>query len=271
MANRSSYNRTYGARPTDTQPHKIVKRKKFSELDFCAILKPIAIELIETWVEYGSEDEFVQKVYDTLKAMYTCVRNKHHPESTFKADFHPSPQFEGARPPRYDLFERGQNATKRLSASQWARANKPKILKEPPASSSKLLERLFPFDPLLNPTEEKLGNLEGDKTLMYCLKPRDQNFTHNRGVHNGLPLKPERKAEQIDTHTISAMQMAIPDPVVLRKSPHLQHCNISTQVKVWIGIEYSTLSEPNSTNACPTRAHTHHAVAATLSTESKII
>lgn len=59
MTNRTSYNRTFGARPTDTLPFKIVKRKKFSELDFCAILKPSAIELIETWVGHGSEDEFV--------------------------------------------------------------------------------------------------------------------------------------------------------------------------------------------------------------------
>ncbi len=37
---KTSYNRQYGERPKEEEAFKVVKKKKFSELDFASILKP---------------------------------------------------------------------------------------------------------------------------------------------------------------------------------------------------------------------------------------
>lgn len=43
MSIKSSYNTSFGDRPKEEEAFKIVKRKKFSELDFASILKPVAL------------------------------------------------------------------------------------------------------------------------------------------------------------------------------------------------------------------------------------
>jgi len=40
MSVKSSYNRQFGERPKDEEAYQIVKKKRFSELDFTSILKP---------------------------------------------------------------------------------------------------------------------------------------------------------------------------------------------------------------------------------------
>ena len=59
------------------------------------------------------------------------------------------------------------------------------------------------FEPLMNPREEMLSELKGDKTLVYYCKPQDPSFTHYAGYHTGSQVPESRKAEILDINTIS--------------------------------------------------------------------
>lgn len=62
--------------------------------------------------------------------------------------------------------------------------------------------------------------MKGDRDLVYYLNPRDPSFTHYGGYFSGRQINDEKvKAEVLDTFTVSAMQMASPDPIVISKLP----------------------------------------------------
>lgn len=54
-SNVSSYNRQFGDRPKEEEAYHIIKKKKFSELDFASILKPGPCAMIEKWIIGDSE------------------------------------------------------------------------------------------------------------------------------------------------------------------------------------------------------------------------
>lgn len=65
--------------------------------------------------------------------------------------------------------------------------------------------------------------MKGDRDLVYYLNPRDPSFTHYGGYFSGRQINDEKvKAEVLDTFTVSAMQMASPDPIVISKLPKIK-------------------------------------------------
>lgn len=76
IANKSSYSRSFGERPKDEEAYRIIKKNKFSDLDFTSILKPEPLRMLENWVQFNNEDEFLSRVYFTLRSMYTIIRGK---------------------------------------------------------------------------------------------------------------------------------------------------------------------------------------------------
>ena len=86
-----------------------------------------------------------------------------------------------------------------------------------PKPSAALLLKQFPFPPLMDPKTTRHDDLKGDAPLIYCLKPGDPNYTSYGGNFGGKQIDEAVKAKQLDTHTISVMQMACPDPVVMSK------------------------------------------------------
>jgi len=50
IANKSSYSRSFGERPKDEEAYRIIKKTKFSDLDFTSILKPEPLRMLENWV-----------------------------------------------------------------------------------------------------------------------------------------------------------------------------------------------------------------------------
>ena len=111
MSIKSSYNTSFGDRPKEEKAFKIVKRKKFSELDFASILKPAALQIIEKWINNDSEEEFTARVYFTLRDMYTIVRGKTYFSTTNRDLYVDTPKYVASHPPRFDIFEKVQNAT----------------------------------------------------------------------------------------------------------------------------------------------------------------
>lgn len=127
MAVKSSYNRQFGERPKEEEAFLIVKKKKFSELDFASILAPEPLRMIEKWISGENEEEFTARVYFTLRDMYTIVRGKTQFITTNSETLVDKPQYLGAQPARFDLFEIKQNATARATASNFANETKKRL------------------------------------------------------------------------------------------------------------------------------------------------
>lgn len=184
MNTKSSYNRQFGERPKDEEAYTIVKKKRLSELDFASILKPVQCAMIEKWIAGDSEEEFTARVFFTLRDMYTIVRGKTMFGTTNRDLYVDAPKYAGAQPPRFDLFEKNQNASMRKTNTNAALDAKKRLaesqkgIKVP--TSMQLLSQ-FKFDPLMDPKATRHEDLYGDRDLIYYLNPRDPNFTHYTG------------------------------------------------------------------------------------------
>ena len=106
MNTKSSYNRQFGERPRDEEAFHIVKKKRFSELDFASILKQEPCAMIERWIIGDSDQEFVSRVFFTLRDMYTIVRGKSNFATTNRDLYVDAPKYVESNPPRFDLFEK---------------------------------------------------------------------------------------------------------------------------------------------------------------------
>lgn len=176
--------------------------------------------MIEKWISGESEEEFTARVYFTLRDMYTIVRGKTFFNTTNRDMFVDAPQYVASQPPRFDLFEKAQNASLRQTAANIAIEAKKKAaaaLRGQSIPTAAALLKNFHFDPLMDPKATRHDDLHGDKNLIYYLKPRDPSFTHYSGYYMGKQVGDKERAEILDTFTTSAMQMPSPDPVVLRK------------------------------------------------------
>jgi len=220
MAVKSSYNRQFGERPKEEEAFHIVKKKRFSELDFASILKPGPLFMIEKWINGESEEEFTSRVFFTLRDMYTIVRGKSCFATTNRDLYVDAPKYVGSQPPRFDLFEKHQNASLRATATNMAIEAKKKhaatMRGQSNPTSAQLLKN-FQFESLIEPKGFRHEDLKGDSGLIYFLNPRDQSFTHYAGNFGGKQVDDKFKAEILDTFTTSAMQMPSPDPVVQNK------------------------------------------------------
>lgn len=188
MSVKSSYNRQFGDRPQDEEAFQIVKKKRFSELDFSSILKPTPNAYIERWIINDSDEEFTSRVFFTLRAMYTIVRGKSNFETTNRAQYIDAPKYVASQPPRFDLFEKHQNATLRATAASFSLQKKKTALENSKGqyqpSSSEMLKK-FKYDPLMDPKGTRHDDLKGDKGLVYFLNPRDASYTHYSGYFAG--------------------------------------------------------------------------------------
>lgn len=91
IANKSSYNRSFGERPKDEEAYRIVKKNKFSDLDFTSILKQEPLMILEKWIQCDNEDEFTARVYFTLRDMYTICRGQSNYNTTQRDHFVDAP------------------------------------------------------------------------------------------------------------------------------------------------------------------------------------
>lgn len=102
--------------------------------------------MIEKWIIGDSDEEFTSRVFFTLRAMYTIVRGKSNFETSNRAHFIDAPKYVASNPPRFDLFEKHQNATLRATAASMALEKKKaetEHKKAHPAPSSSALIKNF--------------------------------------------------------------------------------------------------------------------------------
>ena len=98
----TNYSITYGERPKMKEDQEILRYKKLSDLSISKILRPAQLQYLEKWIEINEMNELSQKLYITLRDMYTRVFNNTATITT-KDDSFAWPKVEPeALPPRYD-------------------------------------------------------------------------------------------------------------------------------------------------------------------------
>jgi hypothetical protein len=71
----SSYCNQFGDKPKAVEDFHVVKQKKFRQLDLAQYIKPEVAAYFERWLEIGNLDEFVKKLYFTLREIHTIIKN----------------------------------------------------------------------------------------------------------------------------------------------------------------------------------------------------
>lgn len=86
MYNKSSYNSQFGDRPKGAEDYVIMKYKKFRTLEISQYIQPVAAQYIEKWLTINDQDEFIKRIFFTIRDLHTVVRNQ-EPASTANSTF----------------------------------------------------------------------------------------------------------------------------------------------------------------------------------------
>lgn len=73
--NQSSYRQSFGEPPKAAEDFLVIKQKKFRSLEISSYMKPDAAMYIEKWLALGNQDDFVKRVYFTIREIHTIIKN----------------------------------------------------------------------------------------------------------------------------------------------------------------------------------------------------
>lgn len=122
------------------------------------MIKPEPLRMLEKWIQADNEEEFTARVYFTLRDMYTIVRGKSNFTTTQRDHFVDAPRYVGAMPPRFDLFEKAQNASIRANATKSAlatRTAKDSMMRGKSQPTVQQMIKSFHFEPLMDPKKTR--------------------------------------------------------------------------------------------------------------------
>lgn len=71
----SSYRDSFGDPPKAAEDFVVMRQKKFSNLEISKFILPHAINYIEKWINMNNKDEFIKRVYFTLREVHTIIKN----------------------------------------------------------------------------------------------------------------------------------------------------------------------------------------------------
>lgn len=77
--NQTSYRYQFGEPPKAAEEFVVLRNKRLSNLEISHYLKPDAVRYIERWLSFGNSDEFVKRVYFTIREIHTIVKNQEAP------------------------------------------------------------------------------------------------------------------------------------------------------------------------------------------------
>lgn len=72
----SNYASFFGQKPKNLEALDSLKFKKFSDLDFVAVLKPEIIEIVQKYLDINDDDDHTSKLYTIVRDMHTVVKNQ---------------------------------------------------------------------------------------------------------------------------------------------------------------------------------------------------
>lgn len=73
-ANQTCYRYQFGEPPKAAEDYIIIKQKKLSSLEIATYLQPQASSFIERWCTLTNPDDFVKRLYFTLREMHTIIK-----------------------------------------------------------------------------------------------------------------------------------------------------------------------------------------------------
>jgi hypothetical protein len=64
-----------------------MKQRKFKELEISKFITPEVAGYLEKWISIGNNDEFVKRVYFTIREIHTIIKNYEAPDNSHKIFF----------------------------------------------------------------------------------------------------------------------------------------------------------------------------------------
>jgi len=99
MNNKTSYCKQFGEPPKAAEDFVVLKQKKFRELDISKYCLELPSMFIEKWLLINDVDEFISKIYFTIRELYTLIKNQEIPNTTGNAFLTGKP---AEKVPRFD-------------------------------------------------------------------------------------------------------------------------------------------------------------------------
>ena len=84
MHTSTDYVLSYGTFEKPKEDHEILKTKRLSDLSQSSILKVEIRDMLEHWLSINNVEEFTQRIYATLRNMYTYLKSEQAPTTTEK-------------------------------------------------------------------------------------------------------------------------------------------------------------------------------------------
>ena len=115
MTNQTQYGQQFGARPKELQDHKVLNKTPFVKLAISQVLKPDISQMLNRWLAMNDQDKFNERVFVTVREMYTLVKNLLADVPTSQ-DIHSNHIELEATPPRFDKILLAQSEQRRLKS-----------------------------------------------------------------------------------------------------------------------------------------------------------
>lgn len=118
----TSYANNFGDKPQAGKDTGILKEKAFKNLPIAQILKPNVREMMNRWLTINDQDKFTERIFFTVREMYTVVKAKMTDIPTSQ-DIHATHMELRAERPRFDKMLKDIDKMKRANARSQIRVN----------------------------------------------------------------------------------------------------------------------------------------------------
>ena len=109
---------TFGEPVKAAEDFVVLNTKNLRDLELSTYLKSDAITYIQKWIKLKNSDEFVKKVYFTLRDIHTTIKNYEAPVNNSSIFFQ---KRTADKVPRFDQILKKANAVTRAQTTQVAR------------------------------------------------------------------------------------------------------------------------------------------------------
>ena len=227
MMTTTSYAKTFGQKPKTEADFNVLNRKSFLELKYSQILKPNVVAIINRWLKINDQDKFTGRIFNTVREMFTVVKNQLSELPTSHDIFSTQKQIPSASAPRFDkiITNLREDIRKRnLSSSQAVgKAIQDRRMKSyfetvdnkiGAAHRNLTPNRINGFryygPAMINTKSYKQEFLKGDQDAIYYCDRNESKPTSYQVTLKGEKTK--EPAEILDHNRLSLVQHVIPDP-----------------------------------------------------------
>eukprot|EP00347_Sterkiella_histriomuscorum_P014305 403361381 len=220
MTNTTHYAQFYGMKPKAQEDYEILKFKRLSELQMATIIKPHITQFIENWIRINDQEEYTGALYQTLREIYTVIRNQQPPKTLVQQDFIHVKLDPNARAPRYDkliLQHKGKKVVEKQEVDLEQEMSTLKRLNLSINRKKQNLKFKFP-EPLFDPKQFKQSFFSGHGNITGFCDLNDPKLTDYQETFKGKQIINKFDRVKRDFHTSICGGGVIPDPASMGKT-----------------------------------------------------